>query len=363
MAHQIERNGDRASFVQTGGRDAWHRLGTTLPEGEILTAGRAFELAALAAWDVRKAPMVATLPLPEDYTPAAGDAAECVFENGLWVPRKRTLDVADNFATVRDNPYEAGRVDQLGVVGNQYDPFQNEESADLLDAITAESGAHIETAGSLREGKETFVTMRLPETMLVGGADGVDLYLSALNTHDGTKPFRFIVSPVRIVCANTQAAALRAARSTFAIKHLKGGRAKIEEARQTLGLTFEFVEAFQAEADAMIDAVLTAREFDRIVTELFPAPKTDSKRSETTHSAKIDALHSIYQSDPTQADLKGTKWGGYQAVTRYLDHQMPVTGQKTHDAEWAAVKRAERTLTAHGVHKLKESAFAAFAPC
>ena len=96
-----------------------------------------------------------------------------------------TLEVPDQFATVRTNPV-TGRPDVLGVVGRGYTPIQNEEHAALLDALVDESGAHFETAGSLRGGRQVFLTMKLPTTMQIGGVDPVDLYLIAFNSHDGT---------------------------------------------------------------------------------------------------------------------------------------------------------------------------------
>jgi hypothetical protein len=48
----------------------------------------------------------------------------------------------------------------LGVVGRGYTPIQNEEHADLLD----ESGAHFETAGSIKGGRHVLLTMKLPDT-------------------------------------------------------------------------------------------------------------------------------------------------------------------------------------------------------
>ena len=51
--------------------------------------------------------------------------------------------------------------------------------------------------------------MRLPQHLSIGGTDRVDLNIAALNSHDGTSAFRLLVTPVRVVCANTQHAALR----------------------------------------------------------------------------------------------------------------------------------------------------------
>ena len=70
--------------------------------------------------------------------------------------------------------------------------MQNEASCTLLDALTEEGGAVYETAGALRGGRETFVTMKLPTSMTFEGRDGskdrTDWYLAALNSHDGYLP-------------------------------------------------------------------------------------------------------------------------------------------------------------------------------
>ena len=69
----------------------------------------------------------------------------------------------------------------LGVVGEDYQVVQNEQVADMLDKLVDESGAHFETAGSLRGGRSVFVTMKLPESMKVAGVD--DLDVSKLNLY------------------------------------------------------------------------------------------------------------------------------------------------------------------------------------
>ena len=79
-----------------------------------------------------------------------------------------SLEVPDRFATVRTNPVTQA-TEYLGTVGSFYTPIQNEEHAELLNRLVDDSGAHFDTAGSLRGGRETFMTMKLPDTMLVGG--------------------------------------------------------------------------------------------------------------------------------------------------------------------------------------------------
>ena len=224
MAHQIEQYSDGTAGFVTARQHAWRRLGTVLPD--TFTAQQAMNHAKLGGWQVRTEPLTATV----------------VGDDGVT-----TLEVPDHFATVRTHPL-TGHPEVLGVVGAKYRPIQNEQHADLLDLLVDESGAHFETAGSLRGGRQVFLTMKIPHSMTIGGRDTVDLYMVAMNSHDGTTAFRLLVSPVRVVCANTLAAAIRGAKSSFNIRHTAGAAGAVAQARDALGLTFRYADAFQTQA-------------------------------------------------------------------------------------------------------------------
>jgi len=206
MAHELETWSDGTASFVSARQHAWHRLGTVLPAE--FDAAQAMSYARLGGWNVR------TMAL---------QTAPVLSADGVF----GALPVPDQFATVRTNPV-SGSVDVLGVVGRGYTVIQNEEHSDLLNRVVDESGgACFETAGSLRGGRSVFLSMKLPRTMNIGGIDPVDLYLIALNSHDGTSAFRLLVSPVRVVCANTQALALRRAQSSFSIRHTSGAKGNI----------------------------------------------------------------------------------------------------------------------------------------
>lgn len=335
MAHDLETWTDGSASFVSARQHAWHRLGVVLPES--FTAGQAMEHAKLGGWNVRKEQLQTVVPTADGVT---------------------TLAVPDQFASVRTNPV-TGLPDVLGVVGRGYTPIQNEAHARMLDLLVDESGAHFETAGSLRGGRQVFITMRMPETMKIGGHDPVNLYLIALNSHDGTSAFRLLVSAVRVVCANTQAAALRQARASFSIRHTRNAAGQIEQARQALGLTFAYAEQFQAEADAMIAQAMTDAQFEQIIAGIWAEPTVTAtrstrgaKRSQTIAADRRSALLSLWRDSPTNTDIRGTQWAAYQAVTEYVDHFAPVADRRD-----AATARAERAITSATAERVKTRAF------
>lgn len=336
MAHQLETWADGSASFASARLHAWHRLGTVLPDR--FDAAQAMNHAKLGGWRVRKEALQTTV---------------------LTADGVSTLDVPEQFATVRTNPV-TGRPDVLGVVGRGYTPIQNEEHAALLDALVDESGAHFETAGSLRGGRQVFLTMKLPTTMQIGGVDPVDLYLVACNSHDGTSAFRLLVSPIRVVCANTQAIAIRRAQSSFSIRHTSGASGQIEQARQALGLTFKYAETFQAQADAMIAQAMTDRQFRELIDAVWhvddkantSAKAGPSKRSQTIAANRRAVLVDLWRSSPTAEAIRGTAWGAYQAITEYTDHFAPI-GEKRNPG----AARAERAITSANVAAVKTRAF------
>lgn len=326
MAHELETFGGRGSFVSAR-EHAWHKLGTVLPAA--FTASEAMTHARLGGWNVRKEALQAVT----------------LTDDGV-----STLEVPGKYATVRTHP-GTGAPDVLGVVGEAYRPIQNEDHCDLLDALVDESGAHFETAGSLKGGRQVFITMKLPDSIRVGGVDQVDTYIAALNSHDGSTAFRLLITPVRVVCANTQAAALRSAKACFSIQHSAGAKGQIQAARDALGLTFAYMTHFQDAAERMLNETISAGEFDTVIGRLWPVEPAATRRAEANVAKRDLTLRQLMTDAPTNAVIRGSRWAAYQSITEYLDHHAPVDGKRD-----AATVRAERVVSGT-VTELKTRAF------
>lgn len=338
MSHELEQftNG-RTAFVAGGNQDPWHRLGTVLPGG--LTAEQVMTEGHLGGWSVRKQPIYTTLMDADGVT---------------------QTEVAGKYVMVRTHPFTGaeeiiGKDEAPGVVGESYTPYQNESLTEYLQTLTDESGAMFDTAGSMRGGADVFVTMKMPKGMLIGGVDPVDLNIAILNNHTGNRAITGLVTPVRIVCANTQAAALNNAKASFKIRHTTNAGARVEEARQALGLTWAYMAEFEAEAERMINESMTIDAFKKVCDEIWtPIDAEVTGRSKTIADNRKGELDKLFLYAPTNESIRYTRWAAYQTVTEYLDHVAPVNG-KTAAAK--AINRAVRSVDGNVVD-VKQKAFA-----
>jgi phage/plasmid-like protein (TIGR03299 family) len=338
MAHELDQTDGQVSYADSRS-DAWHQLGQQVDHA--MTAAEALRAAHLAGWNVRKMPLV----VPQEPV---------ITETGVTTPDP--LPVPDQWATVRTNPI-TGRLDVLGVVGNKYEPMQNEASCQLLDALTGESGAVYETAGALRGGRETFVTMKLPESMVFDGIDGskdrTDFYLASLNSHDGSSKFRFLITPVRIVCANTQSAAIARAAASFGISHTGGASIALQEARRTLKLSWRYIEAFEQEAAALYAAPMDLEEMGRFAAQLVDVDGAESKTAARNRRDTANSIVKLWTSSPTVAPIAGTRWAAYNAVTEYVDHFSKVRA----NGDQRSVRALRAVTTGSTAQTLKTTAF------
>jgi phage/plasmid-like protein (TIGR03299 family) len=301
MPAAVETHGDQAAFMAADGQPAWHGLGTVV--SEAVKAEEALRLAHLSGWDVHKVRIFG------ERGDRSGMAA-------------RTIELPDTFMTVRTNPF-TGELEGLGTVGKVWRPFQNEDLCDALDAIVDESGAHYHTAGSLEDGRKVFVAMKMPEGILVGGEDPVDLYLIASTAHDGTGSTRFMVSPVRPVCKNTLDAAIRGARRSWSLRHSTNMEGRLAEAREDLALTWRYAESAKKVFDGMISSPFTDDEMAGFLKELMPDPKTDAEGWVERAAGQRTAVMDIFKNKDTCEVGRGTKWAAYNAVAEYADWYRP----------------------------------------
>lgn len=301
MAHSIDITDGKASFVSAH-TAAWHQLGTVLPD--TFTAEEAMLHGHLGGWNVRKVPMLADLG-------------------------GRTLEVPGMNVIVRDNPVRAGRVDVLSRekgVTDGYQIVQNEEHAEFINAVAHESGASFDTAGALDDGRRVFITMKLPNSTLVGGVDLVDHHLAAINSHDGTMSFTLMVTPIRVVCQNTLNLALANHVNVFRVRHTTNAEKKIRtEARRALDMSFAYIADFEDEARKLIETSLTQTQFEEIVARAFGPAEDAPPRTAARATKRLEEMFALFGAR-TQDGIHGTAWAGLNALTEWADHFSGVRG-------------------------------------
>ncbi len=314
MAHALEEFADGTTAFFTAREVAWHKLGTVTENA--LTAEDALKTAYLD-WEVKKSVDPVSVKIDD-----------------------QVITTKDKFITYRYHP-KTNKPEALGVVGNRYTPVQNSEAFSMLNQVADESGAVFETAGSIDNGKKVFMTMKMPENLQIGGVDKIDLYLMAWNTHDGTSSFQIVVTPIRVVCQNTLTAAIHNAKSTFALRHTPKVSGKVQAARDALGLTFKYVEAFEKEAEMLINQTMTDKQFWSLIETVVPIDE-ESDRTRNLAEQTRGTLMGLWKA-PTQANIAGTKWAAYNAFAEYSDWAKPVRSTDSQDTA-----RAIRIVTGAG---------------
>lgn len=345
MGHELDTTNGKVSFADSQ-NDAWHQLGQQV--GHKMDPMEALAAAHMLGWNVRKIPLRA-------------DVAEYFDDEGQPLdpaPEPDMQPVPDRFTIVRTNPHTQKR-EPLGVTGRWWQPFQNEATTGLLYNITEQSGAHIETIGGLDGGRKTFVTMLLPDYMELtaptGFVDTTKLYLAVFNHHDAQGSLRALISPTRVVCANTQRIAEKNAVSEVRIRHTGELDVKMSEVRRVLDLTFKYQEVFAVEMEKLTKIERDDAWVRATLNDIFAADESDTEKQRTNRLDSAAKVMEVYRSDDTVNMWRGTAFGAYNAVTRYLDHYAPVGNTKVKRA--AETQRAIRTLQSGGVNDVKARAF------
>lgn len=293
MSDNIEQNedGTLATFVSLR-EPAWHNLGTVIEE-QVDTA-EMLRLAHMDNWDIR----LEEVTFPEGYQ-----------------------SHKSFYSVVRNNPFTAGQTDVLGVVGERFRVLQNEQLFEFGDAILSEfPNARWETAGSVKNGTQVFGALALDMSVTLdkdGVADKVDNYLLVSTGHDGSASVSARITPVRVVCSNTLAMAMRQTSASFTLRHSQTIEGRVNEARNALNLASRYVTEWQNEMDALIQAEMSRDDFDTLITVAYPMPDEDVRGSMAKWETKRESLFDLLDS-PTNRDIAGTYWGGLNALNERL---------------------------------------------
>lgn len=295
MVAAVEVKGRLAAFASRN-EPAWHGLGEVFAENEVVSTLQMAQKAHLANWNVR---------LQELVTDSRTDKPA--------------------FEVVRDNPFD-GLKDRLGIVGSRYVVVQNEDALAFADGIV-DGGARWETAGSINGGRVVFGSLSIDRDIVVGAGDADDvtkMYLLVHTSHDGSTGVQASITPVRVVCQNTLNMALRGVKQSFKIRHTQTVEGKMIAAREALGLTFKYADAFEQEANALYQTSVSKQQFDALIEAAYSKPEKDAAKAAVTRwENQRDLLMGIWEGKAegpnTTEAVRGTAWGAYNVLTERLD--------------------------------------------
>ena len=210
----------------------------------------------------------------------------------------------------------------LGVVSDRYKVVQNEEAFAFTDALLGE-GVRYETAGSLQDGRRTWILAKLPQKYIISG-DEITPYLVFMNSHDGSGAIKAAMTPIRVVCMNTLNLALSTAKRSWSTNHIGDIKGKLEDARYTLLYADQYMAELGKAIDALNRIKISDKKVYEYIDELFPLVDGASEQQKKNLLRLKEDVKMRYFDAP---DLKGVGKNGYRfvnAVSDFATHAKPL---------------------------------------
>lgn len=210
----------------------------------------------------------------------------------------------------------------LGVVTDRYKVVQNEEAFSFTDELLGE-GVRYETAGSLQNGRRTWILAKLPQRYIISG-DEITPYLVFMNSHDGTGAIKAAMTPIRVVCQNTLNLALSTAKRSWSTNHVGNIKGKMEDARFTL----LYADKYMAELGKAIDGLNRIKLSDHQVNEymdrLLPTPNDVSEQQKKNILVMKEDMKMRYYDAPDLKDVGKNAYRFINAVSDFATHAKPL---------------------------------------
>lgn len=274
------------------GEVPWHRCGTRVDHP--MTAREAITAGGLD-WRVTKEP--------------------------IYCGQQRDVLIKDRFVMRRLDRLDRPDGGQLGVVGRDYEPLQNEEAFSFMDPVVGEGSALFHTVGALDGGRRVWLLAKLPGEIRITVNDVTEKYLLLSSSHDGTSAVRILFTPIRVVCQNTLNIALRDARG-LSIRHHSDVHERVKQAHKLLGIvntTYDrAAESMQAMAKVQINSDRLKAYFESVMPVSTDNDQLRAKVLERHHRLEELFTEGIGNSLP---GVRGTVWAAYNGIVQWVDRE------------------------------------------
>ena len=231
MSHEVEK-------MVFAGATPWHGLGTEIDNATNFWD--AFQLAGLD-WEVETEPVFR--------------------KDGSEVKAQAAVRTSDN------------RV--LGVVGPRWTPLQNRDAFKVFEPLVDSGDLILHTAGSLRNGERIWVLCQLgTENSEIVKDDEIAKFVLLSNGHDGKLAVHLGFTPIRVVCANTEAMARGSkASKLIRVRHHRFVKNNVEKLRDIMNLANQEFETTADNYRFLASRQINSKDLRKVCKNRFQCPR------------------------------------------------------------------------------------------
>jgi hypothetical protein len=272
MSHEIESVNGRASMVFAG-ETPWHNLGHRLDGNE--SADEIRKLAGLD-WNVEVEPL---------YRKIDGEFVEFPLAN----------------ASVRDMDNS-----NLGCVGPRWTPYQNESMFECFRPMVEN--------GLMKE---------------------IRKFAMLSNGHDGKLAVHFGFTPIRVVCANTEAMARGSkASKLIRVRHSRMVEQNVERLRDIMNVANQEFEATCDQYRFLASRDINKADLEKYIKVVFDL-QTKKEDDISTRQKNINSrIVELFETGRGSDVAGSTWWGAYNAMTEYANWEKGRNEENRMDSVW-----------------------------
>jgi Domain of unknown function (DUF932) len=280
---------------------AWHHLGTLIEKG--LTSDQVMVKAGLKGWDVKSI-------LLTDLDPMLDGKGMRVLVRHMGEGRMELLSET--------------------LVEGGYAPISNEELFGPMIELMVGQSLPVDAAGVLGKlGNRAFVTFDAGEVLMPGG-EKYQRYIVALANHSGRDACRIMPTGIRVVCANTERAAIASTANQLVVPHNHKAMERFYEHaannREMLGLVHNYSQNLERLAANLQQVPFPGKQW-KLVMDRWTRMKedaADTERMQHIREIQKDRLEDTWSLELRRAEAMGQEfpsvWTAFQTASTYAQH-------------------------------------------
>lgn len=227
-------------------------------------------------------------------------------QNGLAIPNR--------FVTVRESDGHA-----YDVISDKFEIVQNRDAFDFVNYMSED--IEFVKAGETANGM-VYIIAKMEQVSILG--DKFTPFVIFRNGFNAKVKITAAICPLRIVCQNQFNFAFRDTQNAVTVRHVQNATAKLEEARQVLRMSADYMMQMNLIAERYAGMHLSERELDATIKWLFPTDGIENMNAFKRHQLEqsIASFKAAYEHEDNR-NFRGTAWGLINAYTDFITHKVP----------------------------------------